>query len=41
VSKFNPAGNFNITINEPTTEIEKVYIQGSDKIDNKLIWEKE
>ena len=41
VSKFNPVGDFKITITEPTNEIKKIYIQGNKKDDTKLVWEKE
>ena len=41
VSKFNPVGDFKITITEPTNEIKKIYIQGNKKDDTRLVWEKE
>lgn len=40
VSKVNPTGNYKITIYEPTNDIYKIYMQGRDKNDNRLIWEK-
>lgn len=39
VSKFNPVGDFKITITEPTNEIKKIYIQGNKKDDTKLVWD--
>ena len=41
VSKANPVGDFNITIYESTDDIKKIYIQGSDKMDHRVIWDRE
>ncbi|RSK27616.1 hypothetical protein EJF36_12425 [Bacillus sp. HMF5848] len=41
VSKFNPVGDFNIIITEPTNEVKNIYIQGNKKDDNRLVWEKQ
>ncbi|WP_096154161.1 hypothetical protein [Bacillus sp. FJAT-45066] len=41
VSIFNPAGDFNIIITQPTNEIKKIYIQGNKKDDKRLVWGKQ
>lgn len=40
VSRVIPSGDFSITINEPTVDINKIYIQGKDQKDIRLVWEK-
>ncbi|WP_078553827.1 hypothetical protein [Bacillus alkalicellulosilyticus] len=41
VSRFNPGGDFKVFISESTEDIAKIYIQGLEKDDNELVWEKQ
>ncbi|WP_216827418.1 hypothetical protein [Alkalihalobacterium elongatum] len=40
VSPINPVGDFSIIIRKPTKDIHSILIQGKDKEDLRLIWEK-
>ncbi len=41
VNKVNSEGDFNLTIHEPSAQIRKIFIQGRDQLDQRLVWEKD